>query len=82
MDGEEGNASTPVELAAHHAAYAATGPDFAIGVDGEFDDRVVPDLPALADAVEAAVARQRIAIREPRRQRRVRRDALPSSGPT
>src|SRR3546814_5203490 len=42
-------------------------------VDEQFDDRVVADLAALADAVMAVRARQRVLRSQPRGQRGIRR---------
>ena len=48
----------PIQRAAHHRADLAAGPDVAVGIDFQFDDGVVADLAALADAIEAAGAGQ------------------------
>src|SRR5690606_30216776 len=64
-------ALAPVEFAADDGAGATAGPDFAGRVYRQFDDRVVSDLAALADAIEAAVARKRIARRQPGGQGRI-----------
>lgn len=42
----------PVQRAGHNADGAPTRPHIAILIDAQFDDRVVPDLAALADSVE------------------------------
>src|SRR3546814_6311007 len=63
----------PVDLAAHHGLHAPAGPHLAGIVDEQFDDRVVADLAALADAVMAVRARQRVLRSQPRGQRGIRR---------
>src|SRR3546814_4193490 len=63
----------PVDLAAHHGLHAPAGPHLAGIVDEQFNDRVVADLAALADAVMAVRARQRVLRSQPRGQRGIRR---------
>src|SRR3546814_10839715 len=63
----------PVDLAAHHGLHAPAGPHLAGIVDKQFDDRVVADLAALADAVMAVRARQRVLRTPPPGQRGIRR---------
>src|SRR3546814_16860618 len=55
----------PVDLAAHHGLHAPAGPHLAGIVDEQFNDRVVADLAALADAVMAVRARQRVLRSQP-----------------
>ncbi len=47
---------SPANHTFHHRARPSPRPHIAIGIDGEFDDRIVAYFAALADAVEAAVA--------------------------